>query len=77
MSLVTTFVVSGFLHDAAVSAVRAQKVFILTPWFFVLGVLVVMGRTLQLNYSHFVWPVRALINICYLGVSLALILVLI
>lgn len=72
MSLVTTFVVSGALHDAAASAITGRIVFFLTPWFFIMGVGVVIGQALQMNYSRFVWPVRAVINISYVGLSLAL-----
>jgi hypothetical protein len=70
--LVITFVVSGALHDAVASAVTGRMVFILTPWFFLMGVGVVIGQALRINYSHFVWPIRAFINISYIGISLAL-----
>ena len=72
MSLVTTFVVSGALHDAAASVITGRIVFLLTPWFFLMGAGVVMGQALRITYSHFAWPVRAFINISYLGTSLAL-----
>jgi len=72
MSLVVTFVVSGAVHDAAASAGTRRMVFILTPWFFLMGLGVVIGQAMQLNYSHFAWPVRAFINISYIGVCLAL-----
>lgn len=72
MSLVTTFLVSGALHDAAASVVTGRIVFLLTPWFLLMGLGVVMGQALHINYSHFAWPVRAFINISYLGMSLAL-----
>jgi len=63
MSLVITFAVSGALHDLVASAVTGQLVFILTPWFFIMGVGVVIGKALQIDYSHFAWPVRVFINI--------------
>lgn len=72
MSLVTTFLVSGALHDLAASAVAGRRVFILTPWFFIMGVGVVIGQAQQMIYSRFVWPVRALVNICYMGMTFAL-----
>ena len=40
-------------------------------WFFIMGVGVVIGQALQIDYRHFVWPIRAFINIGYLGMSLA------
>ena len=72
MGLVITFVVSGALHDAVASAVTGRMVFILTPWFFFMGVGVIIGQALQMNFSHFDWPVRAFINISYIGMSLGL-----
>lgn len=72
VSLVITFVVSGALHDAVVSVVTGRLVFVLTPWFFFMGLGVVIGQALQINYSQFTWPVRVIVNISYLGVSLAL-----
>ena len=72
ISLVTTFAVSGALHDAAASAVTGRTVFILTPWFLIMGVGVVLGQALHVNYSNFIWPVRALINTSYMGICLAL-----
>lgn len=72
VSLITTFVISGALHDAAASAVTGRTIFILTPWFFIMGVGVVMGQALKMNYAHFDWPVRAFFNMGYVGLSLAL-----
>ena len=72
MGLVITFVVSGAVHDAVASAVTGRWVFILTPWFFFMGLGVVIGQAMRINYSHFAWPVRAFINIGYVGVCLAL-----
>ena len=71
-SLVSAFVVSGALHDAAATAATGRTVFILTPWFFIMGLGVVIGQSLQVNYSRLVWPARALINVSYMGMSLAL-----
>ncbi len=72
LALVITFVICGALHDAVATAVRGSIVFLVTPGFFVLGAGVAIGQTVQLNYSRFAWPIRAFINISYIGVGLAL-----
>ena len=72
ISLVITFLVSGALHDAVASAVTGRMVFILTPWFFLMGAGVAVSQTMRIDYSRFAWPTRAFINISYIGVSLAL-----
>jgi hypothetical protein len=72
LSLVITFVVCGALHDAVGSAVRGSAVFLFTPWFFFMGLAVVIGQATGLNYAGFDWPVRALINISYVGSCLLL-----
>ena len=72
ISLVITFVVSGALHDAVVSVVTGRTVFILTPWFFLMGVGVAVSQALRTDYSNFAWPIRAFINITFIGVSWAL-----
>lgn len=70
--LVTTFVVCGAFHDAIGSAVTGRMMFLFTPWFFFMGTGVVLGRAVRFDYSHLVWPVRAVINVSYVGVCLLL-----
>ncbi len=72
ISLVITFVACGALHDAVGTAVTGRMVFLFTPWFLLMGTGVVIGQAMRFNYSHFVWPVRAFINISYIGMSLVL-----
>jgi len=71
-ALLITFSASGILHDALASAVLGRTVFIITPWFFLMGVVVVIGQALRINYSQFVWAARAAINTGYIGISLLL-----
>lgn len=71
-SLVITFVACGALHDAVASAVGGRVVFLFTPWFFFMGMGVVISQAVRLNYSQHAWPARALINISGVGVSLLL-----
>ncbi len=72
IALIATFVFSGALHDAVISVVRGSMVFIFTPWFFVAGTGIVIGQTLQIDYSKYVWPIRAAINLGYISLCLAI-----
>jgi hypothetical protein len=72
ISLVITFVASGAIHDIVLSAVTGRTVFIFTPWFFLMGVGVAVSQALRIDYSNFAWPIRAFINISFIGVSWAL-----
>ena len=69
-----TFVVSGAVHDLATMAIRRTGAFLFTPWFFLLGIGVVVGRGLNMDFSERPWLVRAGINLTYLLVCLAVIL---
>lgn len=72
MALVVTFVISGALHDAVISVVRGSVVFVFTPWFFVIGIGIILGQALQINYSKYTWSIRAAINLGYIGLCLAI-----
>ncbi len=72
IALILTFVVCGALHDLVTTAVRGSWAFLFTPWFFFLGVGVVAGRYLKLDYARFPWAIRALVNVIYLAVCLGL-----
>jgi hypothetical protein len=75
LALVMTFVVSGGIHDLVTMAIRGSAAFLFTPWFFLLGAGVVIGRGLAVDFSEQPWLVRAAINLTYLLVCLALALV--
>ena len=64
LSLATfiTFLVSGALHDLAVSLVKWHAVIFFTPWFGLMGLVVVGSSKLGISYGHFAWYLRALIN---------------
>jgi len=72
---IATFVVSGALHDVAASLVRGSAMFVVTPWFFLLGVGTVAGRVVGMDMSLRPWGWRAVANLAYLGLSLAVVLV--
>lgn len=73
-AVVATFVVSGALHDAAASVVRGSTTFVVTPWFFLLGVGVVAARLLGMDLSRRPFWWRAAVNLAYLGLSLLIVL---
>ena len=74
-ALVLTFVLCGGLHDLVTMAVRGAVALLFTPWFFLLGIGVVLGRSVGMDFSSRVWVVRAGINLTYIGACLAVTLI--
>ncbi|NKF50851.1 acyltransferase [Shewanella sp. WXL01] len=71
LATVTTFVVSGLLHDVAISLIKMQLVLVLTPWFGVMGVVAYISKHYKFSLAHWPWIVRAVVNVsiivaCYL-----------
>jgi len=66
-----TFVVCSALHDLVIMAIRGSATFLFTSWFFLLGVGVVLGRTVGMDYSSRPWLIRAFVNFTYVGACLA------
>ena len=71
MALVLTFVLCGALHDLVTMAVRGSVTFLFTPWFFLLGLGVVFGRSVDMDFSTHPWVIRAGINLTYIFACLA------
>lgn len=69
-ALIATFVVCGALHDLVTAVVRGAPAFLFTPWFFFLGIGVVLGRVLRLDFSGQSWLLRAATNLAYVAVCL-------
>ncbi len=67
-----TFVVSGALHDLAVSIVKWKTVFLFTPWFALMAVVVITSSKIGISYGHFAWYFRALINVFIVIATLGL-----
>jgi len=61
-----TFLVSGALHDLAVSIVELKTTLFFTPWFGLMGLIVVVSKGAGISYGHVSWPVRALINASFI-----------
>ena len=67
-----TFLVSGALHDLAVSIVKWKTVVFFTPWFGLMGLIVIASKKAGIAYGRFSWPMRALINTAFIATSLGL-----
>ena len=76
MALIITFVISGLLHDFVVMGLRGSVTFIFVPWFFILGLGVILARLTEMDLSKFPWIIRACINILYVVTCYALSLLL-
>jgi D-alanyl-lipoteichoic acid acyltransferase DltB (MBOAT superfamily) len=75
-ALVFTFVVCGAVHDLVTTLVRGSWAFLFTPWFFFLGIGVVLGRLARMDLGRYPWAVRASAHLAYIAICLALALVL-
>lgn len=71
VALILTFVVSGALHDLAISLVKQTVYVVFTPWFGVMALVIVLTQALKLSYSALPWLLRAIINSVLIGASLA------
>lgn len=76
VALISTFVVTGIIHDVVTMAVRRDVAFLFTPWFLLLGIGVVISNRVAMDISAWSWGVRAITHASYLGVCLGLAFVL-
>lgn len=67
VAVITTFLVSGLLHDAAVTVVRRSATFVVTPWFLLLAIGVLVARATDMDLSRHPWWRRAAANLAYVG----------
>lgn len=63
IAIILTFSLSGLVHDIAVSILKFEFVFIITPWFLLMGATSVLLDLLKMNYHKLNWYLRAIINI--------------
>ena len=62
ISVLITFIVSGLLHDVFVILIKKNFEFLIAPWFFLIGLCVILTDIVKIDYSKFPWIVRASIN---------------
>lgn len=70
LSLILTFAFCGFLHDLVIMLLRWNFELLLTPWFLLMGLCVVLGNYSKIDYSKFTWIIRASINILIISICL-------
>ncbi len=75
LALELTFLVCGAFHDLVTMAARGSWAFLFTPWFFFLGIGVLLGQWTRLDLSQRPWLVRTCVNLVYLAGCLGLALV--
>jgi hypothetical protein len=63
LSPIITFVVCAFVHELAIMSLNWKFILLLTPWFFFLGLVVILSDYAKIDYSKFPWMVRARVNI--------------
>ena len=74
IAIIGTFAVSGGLHDLAVSLVKWKFTFFFTPWFVLMGIIVVTTKKFSISYQKCSWLTRASINTSLIVSCLFLIL---
>jgi len=72
LSLILTFVFCGFIHDVAIMLFKWNFQLLLTPWFLIMGLCVVISDFIKLDYSKHAWIIRACINVLIIGCCLIL-----
>lgn len=67
LATLLTFSVSGAVHDIAASMITRQLVFVCTPWFWFMGIGLLVSRSLGMNMKG--WPpvARAASHLTYIG----------
>jgi len=74
LSILLTFAVSGALHDLAVTVIKWQVVCFFTPWFALMGIIVLISKSYNISYQGSSWFIRMLFNLFFLVFSFSLIL---
>jgi D-alanyl-lipoteichoic acid acyltransferase DltB (MBOAT superfamily) len=70
-AVIVTFAICGALHDAVTMAIRGTPTWLFTPWFTLLGIGVIVGRAVGMDFSNRSFPIRALVNLPYITPCLA------
>lgn len=72
LAIIITFVVSGAIHDLAITLVKWELTFFFTPWFTLMSFIVLATKKFGISYREHHWLIRASINIGLVAVSLVL-----
>ena len=72
ISLLFTFIICELIHDIVTTIFREKISFFFSIWFLLLGLAVLLTRTLKLNFSKRVWIIRAFINLSIISTCLVL-----
>ena len=72
LALSATFAASGLLHDFAIMAVRREIGLLVTPWFTLVGIAVVVSSHLRWSFEGLPWLARAAINLSVIIAGLLL-----
>ncbi len=72
LAIFITFLFSGAIHDLAVSLVKWNTIVFFTPWFGLMGLIVIISNKANITYGKFSWYIRASINAIIICVSLGL-----
>lgn len=74
LALWLTFVGCGALHDAVTMLARGGPALLFTPWFALMGLLVLASKAWALDYGALPLAGRAMVNLGLVLLSLALVL---
>ncbi|MBU2970865.1 acyltransferase [Pseudoalteromonas sp. C2R02] len=66
IALVFTFTFSGFLHDLIVSLIKREMELVITPWFLLIGISIVITEYFSFKYIQLNFYGCAIINISFL-----------
>ncbi len=76
LSVLLTFAVSGALHDLAVTLIKWQVTFLFTPWFALMGFIVLISKNYNISYQGGSWAIRMLFNLFFIVFSFTITIVL-
>jgi hypothetical protein len=72
ISLLFTFIINGLIHDTVTTLLRGKISFFFSIWFLLMGLAVLLTRTLKHNFSKQVWIARASFNLTIVSACLVM-----
>ncbi len=72
LATILTFAISGGLHDLAVTLVKWKLTFFFTPWFVLMGGMVLASKKFNISYAAYHLAIRMLLNIAFIVVCFML-----